>query len=64
VFQQGGYSRLRHPRLELGQEFMEKVDAQSSRLFHQPEFVFVLDQAKVADQRFGEWLEEPPSSGG
>ena len=42
---------------------MEKVDAQSSRLFHQPEFILVLDQAKIADQGFGQGLEEPPSSG-
>jgi hypothetical protein len=27
VFQQGGYRRFRHPRLDLGQEFMEQIDA-------------------------------------
>jgi hypothetical protein len=53
MFQQGGYRRFRHPWLDLGQEFMEQVDTQSSSLFHQPELFLVLDQAKFGDQGFG-----------
>jgi hypothetical protein len=41
---------------------MEQVDTQKSRPFHQPELLFILYQAKVADEGLGEWLKESSSS--
>jgi len=32
---------------------MEQLDSASGSLFHQPEFILVLDKAKIADQGFG-----------
>ena len=43
---------------------MEEVHAQMSSLLHQPEFVLVLNQAKIANQGFGQGLEESPIPGG
>ncbi len=43
---------------------MEQVDTQVSRLFHQAEFVLVLNKAKTADQGLGQGLEESPAASG
>ena len=41
---------------------MEQVHTQVSRLFHQAEFVLVLNKAEVADQGLGQGLEEAPAA--
>ena len=58
MLEQGGDCRFRHPGLELGKELMEQVDTQKGRPFHQPELLFILYQAQVADEGSGEWLKK------
>src|SRR5277367_1904689 len=55
--------RLWNSRLQVRQELMEQVHAQVSGLFHEPEFVLVLNEAELGNKRFGQGAEESAISG-